>query len=235
MMTPNTRRYRAARRFGVTTIGLLAMALAAPLFAKDTEKQPTLDDLLNLPTPDKAPAKPPVPGDDKAPRIPVPDEDKAAGGDAFSQAVGEMRQVADRLSSAGDTGLPTQRIQQRIIARLDQQIADLKNRQQKQKQKQQKQKQQDTGSKSNQQKPGQSQQKSQKASQSSESTDRAGQKGEVKNGELGDEPMTERLSEWGNLPPRVRKQLLQGWEDNFSQLYRDLTERYYRRLAEEGR
>ena len=40
--------------------------------------------------------------------------------------------------------------------------------------------------------------------------------------------------EWGNLPPRVRDQLLQGRSDKYSSHYERLTREYYRRLAEEG-
>ena len=45
--------------------------------------------------------------------------------------------------------------------------------------------------------------------------------------------MAERVDAWGNLPPRLRDELLQGLEDRFSPLYRDLTELYYQRLAED--
>ncbi|MBI1375208.1 MAG: hypothetical protein GC159_21020 [Phycisphaera sp.] len=229
---------RGNRRMWIAaTVAACAVTLGASplsLHAKDADAPPTLDELLNLPEPPSKPNRA-QPGDNAAPRVPLPEGEEAKGGDAFAQAVVEMKQAADRLASAGDTGLPTQRIQERIIRRLDQQIAELNKQQQQQKQKQQQQQQQDTGAKSNQQKPGQQKQQSERNSQAHESADKAGQKGEVKNGQLGDEPLTERLSEWGNLPPRLRKQLLQGWEDNFSQLYRDLTERYYRRLAEEGR
>ncbi len=40
--------------------------------------------------------------------------------------------------------------------------------------------------------------------------------------------------EWGNLPERIRQDLLQGRNDKFSSMYRRLTEEYYKRLAEEG-
>lgn len=38
---------------------------------------------------------------------------------------------------------------------------------------------------------------------------------------------------WGNLPEHVRNALTQGRSDRFSSLYQQLTERYYRRLAED--
>jgi hypothetical protein len=41
-------------------------------------------------------------------------------------------------------------------------------------------------------------------------------------------------SEWGHLPARVREMLKQGRGDYKSPLYRELTDEYYRRLAEEG-
>ncbi|NCF38744.1 MAG: hypothetical protein GWP75_01340, partial [Planctomycetia bacterium] len=40
--------------------------------------------------------------------------------------------------------------------------------------------------------------------------------------------------EWGSLPPRVRDLITQGMRDQMSQLYRSLTEAYYRRMAEEA-
>ncbi|MCP4837483.1 MAG: hypothetical protein GY895_22280, partial [Phycisphaera sp.] len=40
--------------------------------------------------------------------------------------------------------------------------------------------------------------------------------------------------EWGSLPPRVRELITQGMRDQMSQLYRSLTEAYYRRMAEEA-
>ncbi len=39
---------------------------------------------------------------------------------------------------------------------------------------------------------------------------------------------------WGALPERVRDALVQGSSDQFSSLYRTMTEAYYRRLAEEA-
>ena len=46
--------------------------------------------------------------------------------------------------------------------------------------------------------------------------------------------LEESRAEWGSLPPRVRDQLLQGRKEKFSSLYQQLTQEYYKRLAEEG-
>ena len=40
-------------------------------------------------------------------------------------------------------------------------------------------------------------------------------------------------AKWGNLPDRLRDALSQGLDEPYSQLYRSLTERYYKALAED--
>ena len=80
-----------------------------------------------------------------------------------------------------------------------------------------------------QQQQGEANANAQQAMQDSQATS-----GTPQTGNLAEEPLAEKLAEWGNLPPRLRDQLLQGLEDNFSQLYRQMTERYYQRLGEQG-
>ncbi|MBI1369698.1 MAG: hypothetical protein GC162_13715 [Planctomycetes bacterium] len=215
---------------------MLIVALAAGVSAWGAD--PTLDELLNIPVPTKpdAPAKPDAPksaapeGDKPImPDVKVPGEDAGAG-DAFKLAVTDMRQAGEQIADAHDTGLDTQRTQERVIARLDQLISELSKQQQSSKKKP-KDQQQDTGSQQNQQ---QQQQSQQQANSQEAAKDTTLDHGQVENGRLNDEPLTEKLSEWGNLPPRLRDQLLQGLEDRFSQLYRNMTERYYRRLGEQG-
>ena len=46
-------------------------------------------------------------------------------------------------------------------------------------------------------------------------------------------PLAEAKANWGNLPPRVRDELLEGVSEKFSPVYREMTESYYKRLAEE--
>ena len=40
--------------------------------------------------------------------------------------------------------------------------------------------------------------------------------------------------EWGNLPERMRNLLRQGMRESVSKMYRNLTESYYRRIAEDA-
>jgi hypothetical protein len=46
-------------------------------------------------------------------------------------------------------------------------------------------------------------------------------------------PLEEAKANWGNLPPRVRDELIEGIGEKFSPVYREMTESYYKRLAEE--
>ncbi|MEM8739616.1 MAG: hypothetical protein AAGG38_14230, partial [Planctomycetota bacterium] len=50
----------------------------------------------------------------------------------------------------------------------------------------------------------------------------------------GSGPMEEVRREWGDLPARLRDELSNGLDEPYSPVYRDLTEAYYRRLAEEA-
>jgi TolA-binding protein len=201
---------------------------------------PTLDELLNLP-PTGKPAMPPAAPGTKAPADPtnihpqtvepakVPEE---KSGDAFQLAVLDMKQAAARLTESSDPGLDTQRAQERAIRRLDQLIHELNQRNNNSKQKSQGKR--DTGSEKNAQQKQQSKQSGQRqkgnVSDSADAADSADQK---QDGKLNEQPLSEKLAEWGNLPPRMRDQLLQGLEDRFSTLYRQMTEKYYKRLAEE--
>lgn len=157
----------------------------------------------------------------------------------FMKAIQDMKLAGDRLTTRADAGIETQRVQERALRRLDQMIEQMRNQQQSSGgNSQQQSQQQDTGSQQN-----QSRQQEQKEGQAGERAEassdtaaqQAGRQGQVREGDTEDEPLTENLSEWGNLPQRLRDQLLQGADDRFSPLYRSLTERYYRRLAEESR
>ena len=46
--------------------------------------------------------------------------------------------------------------------------------------------------------------------------------------------LDETRAEWGNLPDRVRKMMLQGQSGTKSKLYLELTNKYYERLAREA-
>ncbi len=218
---------------------VLVLGLAAPLLAAP---EPSLDDLLNIPAPggETAP-KPPMP----APDAPTPAPDAPAEatepakpeiemprektGDLFMAATAEMKLAASHLTERQDIGLDTQRTQESVIRKLDQLLDQLRQQQQGKGKSQAEAK--DTGSEKNQSQ--QQQQQAQRSSQSSDSQDNDTRMG-LEDGQRNDQPLSEKLAEWGNLPPRLRDQLLQGSEDRFSGLYRQLTERYYQRLAEEA-
>lgn len=236
------------------TIAWLMLGATAPLHAQD---QPTLDELLDLSPPKPAeeaapspegPAKPQA-----APQLDAAVEqllDQKSANDAFEQAVREMDDVSLRLGRDFDPGLDTQRAQESILRKLDQVIATARQQQQQSSSSsssssnsgsQSSPQQQDTGgSQVAQQNPGdanspsgQAQGENQQASQSANSDpNRVNQSGSPE-GQAPDRPLEELRSEWGNLPPRLRDELTEGLSEQFNPVYRDLTEAYYRRLAEE--
>lgn len=212
-----------------------ATLLAGPAFAAD--EADGLDDLLDIETPEK-PAKPDTPKPDK-PATDKPDDKKPDGvaketpSDNFAAAVTEMKQAGGLLNQS-ETDRPTQRLQENVIARIDQLIADAKKKQSKSKGKP-KPGEADSGTKPSAGPPkqGQGNKPGQPNGQGQEAAQQAGGPGSVSN--RGDtEPLDEQFSEWGKLPERVRKELLQGRDDKFSTLYDKLTQRYYKRLAEEN-
>ena len=58
--------------------------------------------------------------------------------------------------------------------------------------------------------------------------------GELQAVETSSRALDELRTEWGALPPRLRDALSDGLEEPFSPVYREATEAYYRRLAEEA-
>jgi hypothetical protein len=193
--------------------------------------EPTLDELLGLPNAKPAPEKPtdtvgPMPED----KPDAPDRAKAElerqlspaeVSEAFEQAVQMMGQTADRLSTSRDPGLDTQRMQEDVIRKLDMLIDQAKKQQSKSK------------SKKN-QKPDQSQQQQQQqSSQQNAKTNDPKQGGgpDLMNGATHASPGGAAV--WGNLPRHVRDALVEGQGDSFSSMYKTLTEKYYKRLAEE--
>lgn len=191
---------------------------------------PTLDDLLGL-TPDdkKAVPKPETPATN-------PDLDKLLTaqemGDVFQQAISLMGDAAKRLDKQQDPGLDTQRVQESIVRKLDQLLASLEQQEQQQQQQQQSQQQQDQSEKS-QPKPQQS--KAQQQQQQQAQGENTGQENAptLQEGKLNPQ-LDAAKAAWGSLPARVRDMLLQGASDRFSGRYRQLTEDYYKRLAEEA-
>lgn len=162
-------------------------------------------------------------------------EEKPA--DAFKAAVRDMLISSELLEDRRDTGLGTQRIQQRIIDRL-QAMIDSANRQQ------QPQPQPQSGqSQSEQQDPGRQQQpQPEDGRQQAEQREQDRQGAQDGSSVQPPPPETADLEgaldgagiEWGGLPPRMRELISQGTRDRVSEMYRSLTEAYYRRMAEEG-
>ena len=241
---PHSRRHaRGKPGHGILewTVALLIVSMfAIPTVASDS--QPTLDELLDLPTEEKQQSadESDITRDiEKA----LSYEDAA---DAFKQAVNEMGDVAERLGQRQDPGINTQRMQEDILKKLDQIIAAAKQQQQQQSSsssssssQQQQSRQQDSGSQQQaQQQPGQQQQQGKQQGQQQRQPGQSDQNtGEFSPGSVGDEvapsrPMEELRREWGNLPPRLRDELSEGLREKFSPMYRRLTERYYRGLAE---
>lgn len=210
--------------------------------AEDPEEEstapPSLDDLLGIEETEDADETDAIAEAERKRALDqVLSEEKPA--DAFKSAVKDMKESANLLQDGMSTGLGTQRLQIRIVDRL-QILIDSARRQQQQQQQQQSssssssQSQQNPGKRqdgeqSNQESESQSQQRNQSSSDASASANPPGPESAILDGEIEETGM-----EWGNLPPRVRERITQGMRDRVSELYRSLTEAYYKRMAEEA-
>ena len=216
----------------VAVLGVSAHASAPIQDAQDPDEKkrdapPSLDDLLGLET-DESDA-------DEAARLESERElqrrlDEKEINDAFLVALDRMATSAKRLGELFDTGLATQRIQEDILAKLDQLIDRAKRMQA-----------QISASRSSSAQNSQSQNPGQRRNQANNSQRRDGtpqdsQEGDPPPRQEGDiQTILQEVGvEWGNLPERLRQELQQGRNDKFSSMYRRLTEEYYKRLAEEG-
>jgi len=157
--------------------------------------------------------------------------------DAFKEAIRQMALSASMLGEEFDTGLGTQRVQEEILEKLDILIRSARQMQSQsssssssssQQQQQQQQQQQARRQQQNQQQTGQQQNQSQTPATTGGVQPPPAEQGDISS------ILEEAGEEWGQLPPRIREQLLQGRHDKPSSLYRRLTEEYYRRLAEES-
>jgi hypothetical protein len=169
--------------------------------------------------------------------------------EAFAVAVAEMGQVAQRLDAA-ETGLPTRRLQQRVLDRLDQLIAAASSsppssssssssgQGQGQGQPQDGDNQQNRpgqpGDAPAGQDPAQGQGQAQAAAGGQDGGDAGFSPGSPQDAEAAGRSLDEMRREWGALPPRLRDALSDGLDEPYSPLHRDATEAYYRRLAEEA-
>ena len=222
----------------------VATLIAWPVSAQDQDP-PTLDELLDLePDTEQAdPSPPPPPPEGDTPEADATQADAATGDDdvadalsmdeaagVFEQAVAEMDGVARRLGPEADPGLDTQRRQREILRKLDQIIAAARQ--------QQGQSSSSSSSSARQQDPGSQQlpgQRSQSAASARPGGDTAS-RGDASPGSVGSVApggeLEELRREWGSLPPRLRDELTEGLSEPFSPVYRELTERFYRRLGE---
>ena len=211
-------------------MNLIALVCASAVFMqpapqnKPAQELPSLDDVLGLKPKSEAGA---------VSRDPLEEElNKALGreeeGDLLAQAADLMDRSAKRLEESKDAGLDTQRLQEDAIRKLDALIAQAQNNQQK---KQSKKKQQQDKQQEQQQQQQQSQKQPQpKGAQTASDQALPGpakQEADLK------AAIAAAGATWGNLPPHLRDALRQGKSDQFSSLYQQLTEQYYKRLAEE--
>lgn len=152
-------------------------------------------------------------------------------GDAFEVALEKMQTSADLLDVERDSGLGTQRVQQDILVKLDE-LIDIA------KQMSQKQKMSSGGGGSGEPRPQPGAEQRQQPGEGTRTS--AGTQGggatDLPPGREGDinTIIEETDTEWGHLPERLREMLEQGRSSYISRLYRQLTEEYYKRLAEEG-
>jgi len=204
----------------------------------DGDTAPTLDELLNI-----APSKPAPPPTE--PRLLVPEGDDTASvrQRSLDELFGRMRSVSQRLGGGMDPGLETQRIQESILAQLDQLIKAVKQsgpgsssssgggssgstRRQ------------DTGAAGNAPQGGGrggDGSSGRRPSGAATSAGTSGSTDELPEQPAGTGPLRQSRVEWGNLPPRLRDEVLQSVNERPSAAYRRLTEAYFRRLAEESK
>ncbi|MGV6815346.1 MAG: hypothetical protein ACWA5W_10125 [Phycisphaerales bacterium] len=150
-------------------------------------------------------------------------------GQAFTQAVGLMEQVARRLDQHHDLSLETQRLQQDILTKLDQVIASA----QKGNSKGSSSSSSSQSQGSNQQQPDQ-QQAQAEGQPGNQPGDPAGESMPAPGSQADpNAPVAPDGVTWGSLPERIRQALSQGFSDQYSELYRKATEEYYKALAED--
>jgi len=195
---------------------IVQLLCSGSLAADEPQHVPSLDELLGLKEHEQA---------EDTTKI---DQALSAqeAGEAFTQAVGLMGDAANRIDTNSDTGLITQRMQEEIIRKLEQVIESA----------QQNESSSSSGSSSSssssqQQQPNQQSQQSQTPTPGSgDPSDGSTPPGST---EVGSNNTTGARAKWGNLPERLRDALSQGLDEPYSQLYRRLTEEYYKALAED--
>lgn len=237
---------------GISASSLLAApAKQVPAGLEDLGDQ-LLGDLL-LPTEPKGAAKegsktapPLLPGVDQLrdKLVPAPSYQQPEGSDLGEQRESPLVRISERMDRAKhliasqDLSGQTREVQEAIVSDLDklieqlnQQCKNCNNPGQSQKPSQSQQ------TKASQPKPGSKpQQQSAQAcpaTAAQESQASAGGAVQSNPGELSDQELVKKL--WGQLPQRMREQLLQSSADEFLPKYRAELEEYFRKLSEEER
>jgi hypothetical protein len=239
---------------------LLLMTLAGDVPAVSppvpTEPPPSLDDVLGLGDGNKQSSS-----EREASEL-QRSLDGAKPRDILNSAIDDMKQSA-RLLEANDSGISTRRVQESVVRKLDELIATAQRMQQEKQQSQGEQGQPgQSGEKSSGKNQGQGKNQGDQSGKDGKRDEpreggqprggRDGKKDQDEGGKrskdgdaganeppetldptLGDAQFDEGRAEWGRLPPRVREAVRQGLRDPMSAAYRQLTQDYYRRLAEE--
>lgn len=188
---------------------------------------PTLDELLGLP-----PAKPAeAPKAEDATRTELDRRLAGEGGEGdFAEAVALIADAARRLGEAGDTGVQTQRVQDEALKRLDKLIDEAQRQASRSQSKSRRSQQGEQPSQAQ----AQQRQSSQAQAQGPQRGAQPGESGMARQDGPVNPPRAAGGASWGNLPEHVRQALTQGQSDKFSSLYQQMTEQYYKRLAEEA-
>jgi hypothetical protein len=222
----------------------LGMAHGAPAFAPDealdeapaeADALPSLDELLGLDE-DESEASAAEQAQQEADEELQRRLQEVELGDIFSQALEKMALTVHLLEVDYESGLATQRAQQDVLEKLDQLIDRARELSQRHSESCSGCSECSGGKPSGGKKPGDKPGSQQPGSQRSEGPSSDSQATDPPPGREGDinTILEETGTEWGHLPNRVREMLKQGRGDYKSPLYRQLTEEYYKRLAEEG-
>jgi len=195
---------------------------------KEQDSLPTLDDLLGLDNDSSKGNKSIKDANDQA--IDEALSPRQAG-EAFTQAVTLMDRVAKRIAKDNDLSLTTQRLQEDILRKLDQVIESANKNNSKGGGGSSSSSQSSSGANQNQPNQQQQQQPTSGSTPSSTSGDSPMPPGSSQ-ANPGDEIAPDGVH-WGALPSRIRDALSQGISDRYSELYRSITEQYYKALAED--
>lgn len=207
-------------------------AIPSALFADEStepdpiEPLPSLDELLGLDESSSSDEPPIVdPNDAELEKVLSPQQ----AGEAFSQAVELMNRVSSRIANHQDLSIATQRLQEDILRKLDQVIESANENQSNSSSSSSS----SSESESQQQQPDQQQSQEGQTGEPSDQSSEGSVPGGTSNAQPGDEVAPDGVH-WGSLPARFRDALSQGISDRYSELYRSITEEYYKSLAEDN-